>query len=350
MKYISLLIISFAISISGCKNEKGKKEKIVAEQEEISKRLVKQFDEEFGKYVEVSKPADLEYYNAYNKTLELWKTPFHELNIQTSLGNAHIIVSGPGSSEVVVLLHGLNSSSTMWYPNIKALSQNHRVYAIDYLLEPGKSQVIGEVKDMSEIMNWYNEIFDRLKLEKFSLIGASKGGWLAVNIALQQKSRIRNMILLSPAQTFKWIPPGSEILYDITYTLSPKRKNLRNVLETMSVNVDKIKKAYINQYFLATEKSTNNKFILQMTPYSDEELKTLTMPVLLLIGDHDIINNEKSIGKAKKILPHSETVIIKNAGHFLSFDQSEIVNTKILDFLNLDSNTRNDANSSIPDK
>jgi hypothetical protein len=59
------------------------------------------------------------------------------------------------------------------------------------------------MKDMSEIMKWYNENFDRLKLKKFSLIGAFKGGWLAISIALQQKSRIKDIILLSPAQTFK---------------------------------------------------------------------------------------------------------------------------------------------------
>ena len=337
IKYIALLVI--VLAVYSCESEKRKKEKVIAEQEEIQKELQKQLDAEFGEYIEEVKPEDREYYKAYDKALTLWKTPFHELNIQTSLGNAHVIVSGPKNAEPVVLLHGMNASSTMWYPNIKALSQNHRVYAIDYLLEPGKSQINGEVKDMSEIMNWYNEIFDQLKLEKFSLIGASKGGWLAVNIALHQRSRIRNMILLSPAQTFMWIRPGSEILSDINYTLSPKRKHLRRVLETMSVNVDKIEQAYIDQYFIATQKAKNSKFILQMTPYSDDELKSLTMPVLLLIGDHDIINKEKSIEQAKELLPHSETGIIKNAGHFLSIDQSEIVNTRILDFLDANSTT-----------
>ena len=335
IKYIALLVI--VLSICGCVNEKRNKEKVITEQEEIQKRLQKQLDEEFGEYVEEVKPEDLEYYKAYNKALRLWKIPFHELNIRTSFGNAHVIVSGPKNAEPVVLLHGSNASSTMWYPNIKALSQNHRVYAIDYLLEPGKSH--GKAKDMMEIMNWYSEIFNQLKLEKFSLIGASKGGWLAIYIALQQKSRIKSIILLSPVQTFMWIRPGSKILSDIIYTLTPKRKQLRGILETMSVNVDGIEKAYIDQYFIATQKATNSKLNLQMTPYSDNELKTLDMPVLLLIGDQDIINKEKSIEKAKELLPHSETGIIKNAGHFLSFDQSETINKRILDFLNANSTT-----------
>lgn len=331
VKYIALLII--VLTICSCENEKRKKEKVIVEQKEIQKGLQQQLDEDFGEYLEEVKPEDHEYYEAYNKTLTLWKTPFHELYIKTSFGNAHIIVSGHKDDEPVVLLHGMNASSTMWYPNIKALSQNHRVYAIDYLLEPGKSQINGKVKDMGEILNWYNEIFDHLKLKKFSLIGASRGGWMAIDIALQQKSRIKNLILLSPAQTFTWIHPGSKMLSNITYTLAPKRKHLRGVLETMSVNVDNIEKVYIDQYFIATQNATNSKFILQMTPYSDDELKSLTMPVLLLIGDHDIINKEKSVEKAKELMPYSETGIIKNAGHFLSFDQSDTINKRILDFL-----------------
>ncbi|PKP30732.1 MAG: alpha/beta hydrolase [Bacteroidetes bacterium HGW-Bacteroidetes-16] len=333
MKYIALIFM--VLVLVGCENDNKSHQKVIGQQAENQTDPQKQLEEEFGEYNEEVTSEDLEYYKAYNTTLKLWKTPFHELNVKTSFGKAHIIVSGPKNGEPLVLLHGLNASSTMWYPNITALSQNHRVYAIDNLLEPGKSRIEGEVKDMMEMVSWYNEIFDQLKLEKFTLIGASKGGWLAIYIALQQKARIKNIVLLSPAQTFMWINPGSEMLANLTYTLAPKRKRLHGVMETMSVDVDKIEKSYIEQYFIATQKATFSKFILQMTPYSDNELKSLTMPVLLLIGDNDIINNEKSIEKAKELLPHSETGMIKNAGHFLSIDQSEVVNKRILQFLSL---------------
>lgn len=335
IKHIALLIIVMAVYC--CKSDPIIKDKNIAEQEEIQKELQKQLEAEFGEYLEEIKPEEVEYYKAYAKALALWKTPFHEVNINTSYGNAHVIVSGPKNAEPVVLLHGMNASSTMWYPNIKALSQNHRVYAIDYLLEPGKSKVNGAVNDMGEIVKWYNEIFDQLKLDEFSVIGASRGGWLAIYLALHQTSRIRNIVLLSPAQTFMWIPPGSEILSGLNYTIRPKRKHLRRLLESMSFNVDKIEQAFIDQYFLATQESIKIKFILKMMPYTDDELKSLTMPVLLLIGNHDIINKEKSIEQAKELLPDCETGIINNAGHFLSIDQSEIVNTRILEFLDANS-------------
>ncbi|WP_395050212.1 alpha/beta fold hydrolase [Flavobacterium sp.] len=340
IKYIALAVI--VLALSSCEKKERKGVKTIPEKREIHKDLQEQLREEFGEYKEEVKPEDLGYYKAYDKALKLWKIPFHELNIKTNFGNAHVIVSGPKNAEPLVLLHGMNASSTMWYPNIKALSENHRVYAIDFLLEPGKSHMNGEVKEMKEVMNWYDEIFNQLNLKKFSLIGASRGGWLSINIALQQKYQIKKIILLSPAQTFIWIRPGAKVLTNLTYMITPKRKRLRNVLETISFDVDKIKKAYIDQYFIATQKATNSMFLLKMIPFSDKELKSLTMPILVLIGDHDIVNNEKSVEKAKELLPHSETGIIKNAGHFLSIDQAETVNTRMLNFLDAKQIKNND--------
>ena len=273
------------------------------------------------------------YVQAYNKSLTLWKVPFEEKEVKTNFGNAHVIICGPLNAEPLVLLHGMNASSTMWYPNIKDLSGKYRVYAIDFFMEPGKSEFLGKVDQTNQIVNWYYEIFDQLNLKKINLIGASRGGWLAINIALRSKSRINKIALLSPAQTFFWIKPGPKIISNITYSISPKRKRLRSVMETMSFDIDKINEIYINQYYLATKKATFHKCFLQMTPFSDKQLESLNMPILVLIGDKDIINNDKSLEKARKYIPNIKTDKIKNAGHFLSFDQPEIVDQKLLEFL-----------------
>ncbi|HXU28694.1 MAG TPA: alpha/beta hydrolase, partial [Bacteroidia bacterium] len=224
------------------------------------------------------------YVQAYNKSLTLWEIPFEEKEVKTNLGNAHVIVCGPVNAEPVVLLHGMNASSTMWYPNIKSLSQQYRVYAIDFFMEPGKSAYQGKVNHTDQIVNWYYEIFDQLNLKKINLVGASRGGWLAINIALHSKSRINKIALLSPAQTFFWIKPGAKVISNITYSISPKRKRLRSVMQTMTFDIDKINEIYINQYYLATKKATLHTCFLQMTPFSDKQLESLNMPVLVLIG------------------------------------------------------------------
>ncbi|HEY0029240.1 MAG TPA: alpha/beta hydrolase [Bacteroidia bacterium] len=278
------------------------------------------------------KHQKLAYALAYNKTLALWQVPFEERKIATSFGPAQVIISGPVDGEPLVLLHGMNASSTMWYPNIKAFSEQYRVYAIDFLLEPGKSMNEKEIGSTEQLIDWYYEIFEQLKLNEFSMVGASRGGWLAINIALRDSTRINKIALLSPAQAFIWIRPQSDIIQNVGYSLLPRRKRLRSVLKTMTTDVDKLDQKFIEQYFIATEESDMDNCILQMTPFSADQLKSLKMPVLVLIGDNDIINNEKSLETAKYI-PLVETATINNAGHFLSFDQPEIINKKVLDFL-----------------
>lgn len=323
IRLVTFLVIAFYLF--GCDSDAEKKINV-----EKKIKVIKPLD----KPVKKVKYANLSYIEAYDQALTLWQTPFDERDIETKYGTAHVIISGPENGEPLVILHGMNASSTMWYPNVKALSEYYRVYAIDFLLEPGKSVYKGDISETSQIVDWYYEIFDQLNIEKFSLLGASRGGWLALNIAMNAQDRINKVVLLSPAQTFIWIRPSHKVINNIEYSLLPRRKRLRNVLQTMTFDVDKISQLYINQYYIATRIATTNQTFIQMRPFSDKQLKSLKFPILMMIGDNDIINNDKSIEQANKLLPNVVTEKIKNAGHFLSVDQPEIVNKKILDFLN----------------
>ncbi len=274
------------------------------------------------------------YFDAYDATLKIWKVPYEELYIPTTYGTAHVVVSGPESGEPLVLLHGMNASSTMWYPNIEALSQEYCVFAIDFILEPGKSYKTKDIENVTQIAAWYQEILNKLKLESYHIIGASRGGWLAVNLALNHQDRIKSMTLLSPAQTFIWIRPSADLLKNIIYSLSSKEKQMEQNLKSMSSNVDNINKTYLEQYYIGVEKDSINKFVMDMQPFSKKDFESLKMPVLVLIGDDDMINNDKTLVMTRKLIPYGQGDKIENAGHFLSVDQPEVVNTKILEFLN----------------
>jgi pimeloyl-ACP methyl ester carboxylesterase len=58
------------------------------------------------------------------------------------------------------------------------------------------------------------------------------------------------------------------------------------------------------------------------------------MPVLVLIGDQDIINKKSVLIKASHYIPQIEISIVPNAGHFLSMDQTKITDGRIMDFIN----------------
>jgi len=104
-------------------------------------------------------------------------------------------------------------------------------------------------------------------------------------------------------------------------------------METMSQDTSKIDANYLDQYHIAKDNDSLNKFLPSMKPFSNSELNALKIPVLVLIGDDDIFNTERTIHLAEKHIPNVKGEIIPDSGHFITIDQAEIVNRKVLGFL-----------------
>jgi pimeloyl-ACP methyl ester carboxylesterase len=285
-------------------------------------------------YVFSRKKDKNEYINSYDKALQLWKVPFEEQYVPTKFGKAHIIVSGPKGAKALILLHGMDASSTMWYPNMESLSKNHRVYAIDFLMEAGKSESPKSVLSKEEIISWYTEIFDYYQLKNYEVVGASRGGWIGTLLAIQENSKMDKLVLLSPAQTFEGIDQINKASSAFFLKLFPNKKKLQKTLEAFAYYPDKINPVYKNQFYLSNKYAKSNTSLLKMHPFSEEDLKKIKIPVLVLIGDHDVINSKKSLVRANEFISNAKTETIKNAGHFLSVDQAEEVDKEIIAFLN----------------
>ncbi|MCV2487353.1 alpha/beta hydrolase [Flavobacterium sp. SH_e] len=287
----------------------------------------------FEDYVFKTKSEEVQYQTAYDKALRLWNIPYTEEDVKTSFGTAHIVMAGPKNGKDLVLLHGMDASSTMWYPNINVLAKNHRIYAIDFIMEPNKSNLTAKPLSSDEIVVFYNEIFDHYKLKKFDIIGASRGGWIATLLATQKPNSINKIVLLSPAQTFKFLDKPRKTTSALMLKLFPSEKKFSKTLNTFSTHPENISRIYKRQFYLANKYAKSNSSMLKMMPFSDKELESIQNPVLVLIGDKDVINSEESLERAQKHLKNSQTKVIKDAGHFLTIDQPKNVNDAVINFL-----------------
>lgn len=273
------------------------------------------------------------YIKSYDNTLKLWDVPFEETDLKTSYGIAHIIACGPKTGEPLVLFHGTDASSTMWYPNVKEFSKKYRVYGIDFPLEAGKSVSNSAKLTNKQTALFYNEVFKHFQMENINLLGISRGGWMVTYLALQPGNAIKRIILLSPAQTFGGVAKLGKVLTGINLKLFPSPKSTTRFFNAFSYAPDKISSVFKEQLYLAYKYGNSKPRLLNMHPFSRKELKSLKIPVLILIGDHDIVNNEKIFVKAHQLIPNLETAVIKDAGHFMSIDQPEIINKKVVEFL-----------------
>ena len=80
------------------------------------------------------------------------------------------------------------------------------------------------------------------------------------------------------------------------------------------------------------------------TPLSDDELRALRIPVLLLIGENEVIYDAAAaMARACRLIPNFEGELVPDSRHDMCSSQSRIVNARVLDFFNSDHDIRRSA-------
>jgi pimeloyl-ACP methyl ester carboxylesterase len=270
------------------------------------------------------------YMEAYEAMFTLWKVPHDGIDVKTSYGSTHVNASGPGDGDPLILLHAAGLTSTVWFANIAELSAHHRVYAVDVIGDAGKSVADRVMRKRTDYAEWLREVFDGLRIERGDLLGHSYGGWLTLNMALAYPDRLRKIVLLAPAASFR--PLGfitKLILYLGEFKIHPPA---RSMLKAAAAKGTALEEAFIHLMEMVTRYC--RPATMYPTVYADAELKQIDLPALLLIGDGDkIYNPQKAIKRAQHWMPGLRAEIIPDAGHLLIMDRPDIINARILKFL-----------------
>lgn len=278
------------------------------------------------------------YLKFYNKRAEKWPVSSENIMVDTSYGKTFVRISGPEGAKPLLMLPGGASSSLMWIPNIEALSQEYRTYSVDNIYDYGRSVYSKKINNSKDFVNWLNELFDALELgNDINLMGLSFGGWIVSQYALQSSERLNKVVLLAPVATVQSIPLkslmvlfASALPFDFT-TRAMIRWAYKDSLK------DEENRTIIDEWLeemLMGSKCFKFKLFPTPTVLEDEELKSIKVPMLFLVGENDkIYSPEKVIKRLNSLVPHIETEILPNAGHDLTVAQKEMVNEKVMDFL-----------------
>lgn len=275
-----------------------------------------------------------EYLAAYNTTLGLWPIPHEAIDVKTSFGITHINTAGSPELPPLILLHGFGVCSTQWYANVEPLSQHFRIYAPDVLSQMGLSVASRPLKTRQDYAAWLTEVLDALNLHHVRIIGHSYGGWLTLNLALSAPQRIERMVLLSPAASFASIRLRF-MLHFLSAVFMSSRSRVHGFIQSTTTMKLSDTHPTIEQ-LLAGIKNFDGKHIGApvVTVFKDDELRQITIPTLLLIGDRDIsCQTDKVLSRAQRLIPNIEAELVANGGHLFPTDQADVTNKRILEFL-----------------
>lgn len=240
-----------------------------------------------------------------------------------------------GSGPAVVLQHGFLGGGGYFAPQAARLAKFFDVICPDLPGFAGSAKVTAEMTTPG-LSRALMELLDELGVQRFSLLGHSMGGGVALQTALDHPSRVDKLVLYGTASAGKM----------------PKR------FETVNETLDRIRKEGIQAtaeriaatWFVEGARAPMYDFCLGAAGEPDQaaameaienfqgwdvsqRLDELKMPVLVICGDRDRSYNLEDTLAMMRRIARSQLCVIPNCAHAAHLEATEIFTDVLMDFL-----------------
>ena len=225
-----------------------------------------------------------------------------------------------GKGRPLVFLHGASGAPVV-LPFMEKLATQYDVLVPDH---PGygKSDEPEWLENIHDVAYFYLDFLEALKLEKAVIVGSSMGGWMAMEMAVRDTSRIGAVVLVSPAGVFA---PGAE---PADIFLLPQEEMVRKLFHDQKFaqarlaipetpeSIDLGLKNRHTTARLAWEPRLQDPFLAKW-------LHRIDVPVSIVWGAQDEILPVATAHELKRLIPKAELNIFDNCGHLPQVEQME---------------------------
>ncbi|HOX45551.1 MAG TPA: alpha/beta hydrolase [Myxococcota bacterium] len=285
-----------------------------------------------------SAEARAEYFASLEPRERRWPIPSEDRVVETSWARTFVRVGGLAGGPPLVLMHGAATNSLSWECNIQGLSERHRTYAIDNPYDVGRSVYARDASSVDDYVAWLDETLSALGLAGgIDLVGMSYGAWLTAKYTLAHPERVARAVLLVPALTvqnvrFVWVVRCLLSMLDRRLSQNFARWTLRDAYEQGPRSRQLVEE--IADDGLALSKKCISRHVVLPTRLEDAEWRRLTTPMLVLVGEHEKhYHPAKAVAHLARVAPRVKVEVIAGAGHDLAAVFPELVNRKVLAFL-----------------
>ena len=238
-----------------------------------------------------------------------------------------------GSGEPVVFVHAATGSSKVWeYQRPVFVSRGYRVITYDRR-GYGRSVVDASGPQPGTGTDDLNALMDYLKIDRFHLVGTAAGGFVAWDHALSFPKRLRSLVVANSIGGVQ----------DPEYQQAMQRLRTPDFL-AMSPDMRELGPAY--RVSNAAGAARWRELERTARPTSAQPpaqtfrnrvtfalLETISVPTLLMTGDADMYAPPPIMRMFAARVKGSKAVVIPEAGHSAYWEQPEIFNRTVLEFI-----------------
>jgi pimeloyl-ACP methyl ester carboxylesterase len=242
-----------------------------------------------------------------------------------------------GTGEPVLLLHGGLGHIGMFGDLLPAFAKERQVIAVD-LHGHGRTALGNRHINLSDMGDDMAALVKELGYKQVDVVGYSFGGGLALRFAIQHPAAVRRLVVASA-------PYGQEGFF-------PELLPMQAAVGAAMADQMKETPMYKSYVAVAPRPEEFPRLLDEMgawmrTPYNwSEEVKTLSMPVMLVFGDADMVRPEhivefyhllggglKDAGWQREHMSRNRLAILPDLTHYEVFLSPRLVET-VLPFIN----------------
>jgi pimeloyl-ACP methyl ester carboxylesterase len=248
-----------------------------------------------------------------------------------------------GKGKPLILVHGFAGSTYTWRKLIPLLADHYTVYALDLLGFGLSDKPVDENYDLDSQGKLVSGFMDALHITKATLVGHSMGGVVVGYAALDAPSKVDILVLVSPGFYGKGVPGF------LRYLFFPLDRIMARQFYKKSVRAASLERSFYNKA-LVTDALIDAYLLPAKTPHAADALarmmtsagtgpyeglaEKISVPCLLVWGNHDTNNLPQDGERLKKELQQSRLVNIEECGHYIQEEKPEELAQAIKAFLN----------------
>lgn len=266
----------------------------------------------------------------YDQKLESLNIDYSSINMSTQFGMTHILVTGNPEHPPIIIVHGSNGCAPIALETYSGLHRSFRVYAVDVLAQPNKSDGTRLSMKDDSYGKWMQEIITTLNLDDVTMAGFSFGGLVILKTLEYDESRIREVYLSAPAYIVNGNP--FQLLFKVflpmkRFMKTKKPRYVEKFLANVFTDRDEFAIDYLSTVFL--------EFDMDFTPVpviDSEKAKKINTPITLIAAGQDILfPGKKMIKRAKRIFPSLKNVLfLEQSKHVQNKEQNERIQQMII--------------------